>query len=815
MKFIEQHKNYIKSAFLLIFFALVINLILSSEAHAAVTRIEPAFSVLKDTNQGMGAAIKKAWESSMKFVDGVLILALLAVAFSQILRININTYGFKKMLPTLILAVIGAHFSFLICRLMVDFSNLAIAAITDNGKMSPLQIVDSEAFSAEKLNVGTYASKGDIGPVIAFCFAQLLLFAAGIMELILAFLFFIRLWMIYLLTGLSSLAFLAMALPQTKQYFNQWWSNFAKWVFMPVSSVFLIWLGSQWIGIIGDKNGSGGLYVTFLFAGVFYYLAITTPFKLGGAVMSAWGNLGKKAWGKTGGAATAWAGREAKERGIDAGIKAMSWMKNDTKAGKFLDKTIGKRYRNLRDRNVSARQERLLRAEGPSMVKKKREEDARVNAAGRLADDPNTDSAARSRYRALQRAWVLDEMKSGEWQDATVDEVDAKVLRNTNGTIVTPWNDPDNQLSKNYTEGHGRQMAAINTVKKIRRTSRDKIERDKADNLLKGYNTPSMDGSGKMINFLAMDTHGYGTSIIEREMNLPSGVDGTSNHISTINALGGEGILTAALSGDSKAIQEKINETKGKLNPEQQRELDESIKEFQSGISSWAVNELKQRQKQFNESTGIGLKALVDNGQHLNFSSSDALIKSVDSHNFSTDIKANSQVKEHVKEAIGKMELSGFKISPNLNMAEASRQFAVTTSAQMKNDVRNEAKAEIGTQIAMTRMAKNPNMSEIPVSSLHGDPEAIALLQDIKNSINKGGSQSSVDRITHGGGIDAMADRAVIQSALQGLSKDIGISVGKALSNTDTRNALKDSFKRALVDSKTTVTTKTPQTPTK
>lgn len=41
--------------------------------------------------------------------------------------------------------------------------------------------------------------------------------------------------------------------------------------------------------------------MAFVFALVVFYLAITTPFKMGGAVMQQWGGLGKKIWGATGG----------------------------------------------------------------------------------------------------------------------------------------------------------------------------------------------------------------------------------------------------------------------------------------------------------------------------------------------------------------------------------------------------------------------------------------------------------------------------------------------------------------------------------
>ena len=294
----KNRKYWIVTGFSLL--ALVVNLIFTSKAHAiALPEIVPAFEVLGNTNTGMGAAIKSVWTSLITLTNGFVVLVLIVVAFAQILRLNINTYGVKKILPTLVLAIIAANFSFLFCRLMVDFSNIAIAALTSNGDLAPIRFIGTDAVSPTSMHVAEATKNGQAGLVLWFCIAQIFLLAAGVIVLILAFLFFIRLWMIYFLVALAPLAIMSMVLPQTKSLFNQWWTNFSKWVFMPVVSVFWLWLGQEWYTDV--TNGSP--FLQFLFAGVCFYLAITTPFKMGGAIMNQWASLGKKAWGKTGGAA--------------------------------------------------------------------------------------------------------------------------------------------------------------------------------------------------------------------------------------------------------------------------------------------------------------------------------------------------------------------------------------------------------------------------------------------------------------------------------------------------------------------------------
>lgn len=306
-----------QSIFLLIFL-----LLFPSISHAA---LEPAYSVLKDTSSGMGEQVKTVWQTLINLVNSFIIILLIVTAFSQILRLNINTYGIKKILPTLIFAIIAANFSFLFCRLLIDVANVLVGAFLEADKAKSLAdsaFGDASWASASTMNVKeAIASGGQWGQVLWFVFAQLIVFATAIIILILAYLFMIRLWVIYFLVALSPLGFMAIVLPQTKGIFNQWWSNFLKWAFMPVVSVFWLWLGGVWVGTIRENaSGDVAFVSTFLFGGVCFYLAITTPFKMGGAIMKTWagipGRLGKYAGNTTAGKTVkAWGAAKLQEQG--------------------------------------------------------------------------------------------------------------------------------------------------------------------------------------------------------------------------------------------------------------------------------------------------------------------------------------------------------------------------------------------------------------------------------------------------------------------------------------------------------------------
>jgi hypothetical protein len=299
-----------KTAFVIALFLLL--LFSADQASAAIIKIEPLHKVLRDVQN-----IKDLWGHTRNLVNVVVIAALVYVAFMNILRLQINNFAIKKILPTLILAIILANFSYFICRILIDFANIVIDLLMNGvqGTTGAGATVNSSSVGVAGAFDFTDQSKFKIDPnnlnrSFIFILAE---FVGGVMILILAFLFFIRNYVIYFLIVLGPLAFMSLVLPQTKKLFDQWWSQMLKWIYLPVISIFWLWLGGMWYtsgftssgGSVesartGDLNSA---VLALAFAGVCYYLAITTPFKVGGAIMGKYGDLGKKAWGQTGGRA--------------------------------------------------------------------------------------------------------------------------------------------------------------------------------------------------------------------------------------------------------------------------------------------------------------------------------------------------------------------------------------------------------------------------------------------------------------------------------------------------------------------------------
>jgi hypothetical protein len=245
---------------------------------------------------GTTAWIFTIWNVCLGLVNIVVAGILIFLAFVNILRIQIDTYALKKILPTLIIAVVLANFSMLICRMIVDFSDALTKTFAADPEQLAKDLQNSMGLVSAKTGVGIVGAAiiavfispavTLIGLVIAFILGVI----PGIGILILAFLLFIRTGVIYALVAASPLAFICMALPATQGLFRQWWGQFARWVFMAPVVFFLLKIASM----VSSTKFSIWTYIISL---GMLYLAIQVPFKLGGAVMAVWGGLGKRLGG--------------------------------------------------------------------------------------------------------------------------------------------------------------------------------------------------------------------------------------------------------------------------------------------------------------------------------------------------------------------------------------------------------------------------------------------------------------------------------------------------------------------------------------
>ncbi len=224
--------------------------------------------------------VYQSWRITRGAINTLLIIALLAISFSNILKINIDTYTVKKALPNLVIGVILANVSFLIVRYMVDINTVATYFFVNLAQ--PYTGADTfHGFltaAAELVGTNTIASTlNALGPIIVLVLA----IVSIVVLLWLAFLLYFRLVAIYLLTILAPLAFIAYGVPGFEKYFKQWWQQFVKWVFMLPAMSALFWLMIV-IAHTSISNGSiAGLMIMYLLL----VTALSLPSKMGGAVI--------------------------------------------------------------------------------------------------------------------------------------------------------------------------------------------------------------------------------------------------------------------------------------------------------------------------------------------------------------------------------------------------------------------------------------------------------------------------------------------------------------------------------------------------
>lgn len=296
---LKNNRHYIQifSILSIIFFAVIIFAVPHS---AKAIAIEPIQQVLTKEG-GLGHTVKQVWQNFLSFANSVMVLALLVIAFSNILHIQIDKYAIKKILPSLVMAIVLANFSYFICRAFIDLGNMVLKFILEagGGSDSAAQTILDAAVSTGTATLSSPTGQSAWwGEAWQAFFVNLGTIVGSIFVAILSYLFFIRNWVIYFLVALSPLGFIALSLPQTQTLFQTWWKQFLQWVFMPVVATFWLWVGSQFLAALGTSAG----VMTFVFAIACFYFAFTTPFKLGGAIMKGWGGLGKRLMSSTGSA---------------------------------------------------------------------------------------------------------------------------------------------------------------------------------------------------------------------------------------------------------------------------------------------------------------------------------------------------------------------------------------------------------------------------------------------------------------------------------------------------------------------------------
>lgn len=197
---------------------------------------------------GEDSTLYQSWSFFRNVANILFVIAMLFVIFSQITGFGIDNYGIKKILPKLIVTAIIVNFSYIICGIIVDVSNMAGDAlrgifenIAHNTTGTPdrstitqgaMEIITSIAAVAAgstaivlPLLSGAQAIAG--GSSLAFIFPILAFVGSAALAGIFAMLMLgLRQALIIIMISISPVAFVLYAIPNTNGMFKKWFSLF-------------------------------------------------------------------------------------------------------------------------------------------------------------------------------------------------------------------------------------------------------------------------------------------------------------------------------------------------------------------------------------------------------------------------------------------------------------------------------------------------------------------------------------------------------------------------------------------------------------
>lgn len=206
-------------------------------------------SVLQGLSSNSNSPMYQAWSFFRNVANIMFVISMLFVIFSQITGFGIDNYGIKKILPKLIVTAIIVNFSYIICGIFVDLSNIvgegiknilesvATSTTTTTEKLGENvvtlinDIVGSIATVAAAVGAGTagavVANAAASGSLLTIIFPILTFIGTALMAGFFAMLMLgLRQALIIIMIVISPVAFVLYAIPNTNGLFKRWFQLF-------------------------------------------------------------------------------------------------------------------------------------------------------------------------------------------------------------------------------------------------------------------------------------------------------------------------------------------------------------------------------------------------------------------------------------------------------------------------------------------------------------------------------------------------------------------------------------------------------------
>lgn len=277
-------------------------------------RLEPM--ALPGSDNDSGIELYKSWKTIRDFANIIFIIGFMIIVFSQITSIGITNYGIKRLLPKIIIAAILVNISYYVCVIAVDLSNILGNSMRDMFAAVPTEQTCQGAvekpfcftmtLSRESGEQGTFGSWEDLVYLVIggagitaavvgvggllFAFLPVLLpvivsAAVAVFTVVVA--LTLRQALVVILVVISPLAFVALLLPNTEDYFKKWRSLFTSMLLIyPIVSI--VFGGSQLASRI--LMATDDFPIQLIGAGVSVIPLFITPIllKISGGLLNRW-----------------------------------------------------------------------------------------------------------------------------------------------------------------------------------------------------------------------------------------------------------------------------------------------------------------------------------------------------------------------------------------------------------------------------------------------------------------------------------------------------------------------------------------------
>jgi hypothetical protein len=220
---------------------LVIAEFLWSVTHFLLIPIIRVILDMKPHDSSFSAVILGGWVFVRNLMNIVFILAMLVIALATLFQVDDKKYGYKHLIPELVLMALLVNFSLVIAQLILGVADTVQAQFLPNNQA----VLDNLAYQmmvrpTQIVSSTSSLFKGSAHDVVASIFYLFFAVAAFFSFAAIAAFLVIRVVALWILLLLSPVAYGLRVIPDLHHQASEWWTQFLKYAFFtPILGFFL------------------------------------------------------------------------------------------------------------------------------------------------------------------------------------------------------------------------------------------------------------------------------------------------------------------------------------------------------------------------------------------------------------------------------------------------------------------------------------------------------------------------------------------------------------------------------------------------